>query len=68
LFLRQFLVFKVLGSDKPKQRIAEQMRVVAVVESELELVKVAVKVLRANLTVRADIHQGGRDAPAKKVR
>jgi hypothetical protein len=61
------LIRQVVGCDESKQRVVEQVRVIPVVESELELVKVAVKVLRANLTVRADIHQGGRDAPAKKV-
>jgi hypothetical protein len=52
--LSQFLVFKVVGIDEAEQCIAEQERVVPVVESELEFVKVTVKMFSGNLTIRAN--------------
>jgi hypothetical protein len=51
LLFRQFLVFKVLGRDETEQGVAEEVRVIPDVETELELVKVAVKVLGGNLMV-----------------
>src|SRR5947207_12509179 len=54
LFLREFLVFKILRVDKTEQGVAEQVRVIPVVESKRELIKVTVKVLNAHLMKRAD--------------
>lgn len=51
---RQFLVFKVRWCDEPKQRITEQARVIPVVETKLKLVKVTIKMLDADIMVRAN--------------
>ena len=54
LIFRQFLVFKIRRLQKSEQRIAEQIRVVPIVESKFKLVKVAVEMFHTELMVRAD--------------
>src|SRR6266542_3796914 len=46
---RERLVCQVVGRQQPRQRVAEQVLVVAVVEPPFELAEVGVQVLRAEL-------------------
>lgn len=50
----QIGVSQVVAGDQPKQRVTEQVRVLAVVEPEGELVKVCLQVLLGELVITAD--------------
>lgn len=54
-FLRnQLLIWQVTRVNESKQRIAEQVRVLAIIESPLELVQIGIHMLRADLVKRSN--------------
>src|ERR1700733_5296604 len=52
--LNEFLVLHLLGRHQPRQRIAEQERILALIEAPLKFLKVAIQVFCAHLMVRAN--------------
>lgn len=53
-FRREFFVLHLLRREQPKERIAKQKRIFALIKAPLEFLKVTVQMLRAHLMVRAD--------------
>src|SRR6266404_2643105 len=53
-FRRQCLIFQIPRSNKSQKSITKQVGIVPVVESEFQLIKIAVKMLHADLMIRAD--------------